>query len=150
MVAPRTAYCVTGGVRTDLDLLAVPSLTPRQTRILAGDAVGIGGAGGGSAAAVASSRAGPPEPSLGGSEHICNAARHTTLRESDAPYQFASREAWRRRRRRLATYARMLEEEEGPGWHERDACPWPSWQARLRAPERHRAEGDSSIIIDHP
>lgn len=97
LVAPRSAYCVVRGERTDIDLHAIPALTPRQTRILA----------------AAASRGAPNAPA--GTPHaarLCGQAGHTTLRESDPPYAFASRQAWRERHARMAAYARMVAEEE--------------------------------------
>ncbi|KAL6778576.1 LCIB1 [Auxenochlorella protothecoides x Auxenochlorella symbiontica] len=132
-VAPSTIDVVTNGYKTHVDLLALPALTPRQIALLAEGPESGGGGGGG---------AGPARP--GRPPSVCNSAGHTTLREIDPPYMYASAAQREDRMARIAAYAQAL----GPGaGGEGDTCSWPGWQSRLRAHEPHRAD-DSSIHID--
>jgi hypothetical protein len=133
-VAPTTVYVVVNGERTRIDLCAMPSLTPRQIRILADKGDGDNGGRGRD------------------NEHtVCNSGGTTTVREIDPPYLYNSREARRRQRERMATYAQLIDEE---GLQPENTCPWPSWQSGMRlaasdAPnDTYDAAGNSAVHFD--
>ena len=110
-VAPKSVYVVVNGEKTYLNLNNMPSLTPRQIRILAGKSEGS-------------------DPrSRGLDDVVCNNAGSSTVREIDPPYLYNSREIRRRQKERAESYADLiLEEQLLPD----TTCPWPSWQTGLR------------------
>lgn len=127
-VAPTSVYAVVSGEKTYLDFSSVPSLSPRQTRLLARARERGEGGGGGEAADV-----------------VCNSGGPGTLLEIDAPYLYNSKEQRRREKERADTYAALLGEED---LHPQTLCRWPAWQSHLRAGEPHREEEDTSVVID--
>ena len=127
-VAPTNVYVVVNGERTYLDVNAMPSLTPRQVRLL-------GGAG-----RSPNGENGDADPDV-----VCNAGgpAGSTVREIDPPYLFTSREGRRRIKERSEIYAALQENERIiPDM----SCAWPSWQSNLRARRQH-AEG-TSVTLD--
>ncbi len=111
-VAPTNVYVVVNGEKTHINLNAMPSLTPRQIRILSGKAEG------GDARA------------RGADDIVCNTAGSSTLREIDPPYLYNSRDIRRRQRERADTYAGLIADD---GLSPDTTCPWPSWQSGLRS-----------------
>jgi hypothetical protein len=134
-VWPTSVYVVINGARTHIDLAAMPSLTPRQTRALAAD--GRGGGGG------AAGRAAADEP-------VCNSTGASTVREVESPVMHTSREGREAARRRAQLYAELTVAE---GLEPERACAWPSWQSGLasrHAAAPHRRDGgDNSAEYDH-
>lgn len=134
-VAPTNVYVVVNGEKTEIDLCSMPSLTPRQIRILADRSdEGDGGRSRGSESA----------------DIVCNSGGSSTLREIDPPYLYSSREIRRRRRERIEAYAQLIEEER---LHPDTTCAWPSWQSGLRsrtrgAQEVQPAVGNSAVHFD--
>ncbi|KAL4436585.1 hypothetical protein ABPG75_003724 [Micractinium tetrahymenae] len=127
-VAPTSVYCVVNGQKAHLDISAMPSLTPRQVRLLA-----RAGARGSSAAQAREE------------EVVCNQGGPGTVREEDPPYLYSSREMKRRQRERADTYAVLLAQE---GLSAQLSCAWPAWQSTLLAGAPHRDEQDTSVVID--
>ncbi|KAL4856957.1 hypothetical protein ACK3TF_002657 [Chlorella vulgaris] len=80
-VAPTSAYVVVNGVKTHIDLTAMPPMTPRQMRLVAGPA------------------------------DVCNQGGQTMLREEEAPYAFDSKDARRSQKARLQRYLSLMKEE---------------------------------------
>lgn len=85
-VAPTSAYVVVNGEKTVLDLKSVPSLTPRQIRLLA------------SAPDAHNPIPGQDE------EAVCNSAGNSTLREIDPPYMYNTKNARRKTKERLSRF----------------------------------------------
>jgi len=130
-VAPQSVYVVVNGEKTHLDLNAVPSLTPRQVRILSGTS--DGGA----------------ARSHDTDDVVCNSAGNSTVREIDPPYLYNSRDVRRRQKERVETYADLISEE---GLSPDTTCPWPSWQSTLRntksIKEDESASKNSAVHFD--
>lgn len=128
-VAPASVYVVVNGAKTQIDLNTMPSLTPRQIRILS---------------AKAESGADGRDR---GPDVICNSGGSSTLREIDPPYLYNSRETRRRQRERAETFAALIHEE---GLTPDTTCPWPSWQSNLRLNESRSMPdaGNSAMHFD--
>ncbi|PSC73738.1 low-CO2 inducible isoform B [Micractinium conductrix] len=118
-VAPTSTYVVVNGVKTHLDLLQVPPLTPRQIRLLHG----------------------------GDHSVVCNTGGATVLHEEDAPYTYDNKDTRRDQRRRLERYVGLLREEGLEGLAA--VPPPATWQQRIvtETPQRC-ARADNSTIID--
>ena len=127
-VAPVSVYVVINGTKTHINLNTMPSLTPRQIRILA------------------ESRGASGSQISGSDEVVCNSTGSSTLREIDPPYLYRSREARRRRREQAEAYAMLIQEE---GLSPDTTCPWPSWQSNLRqSTPGAQDEGNSAVHFD--
>ncbi|KAL4520247.1 hypothetical protein Ndes2526B_g01226 [Nannochloris sp. 'desiccata'] len=130
-VAPQSVYVVVNGEKTHLDLNAMPSLTPRQVRILAGKSEG------------------GDARSRGADDVVCNSAGTSTLREIDPPYLYNSRDIRKRQKERVETYADLITEE---GLSPDTTCPWPSWQSTLRntksVKEDESSRNNSAVHFD--
>eukprot|EP00890_Picochlorum_soloecismus_P005650 jgi/Picsp_1/6086/NSC_03440-R1_low-co2 inducible protein len=126
-VAPVSVYVVVNGTKEHIDLNTMPSLTPRQIRILAESRDSSG-----SQAAVAEDVA-------------CNSTGFSTLREIDPPYLYRSRRERRQKKEQAETYASLIQEE---GLSPDTACPWPSWQTSLRQDAPAEEEGNSAFHFD--
>lgn len=128
-IAPAQAYVVVNGFKTQIDLNTMPSLTPRQIRILADT--------------------GNMDASQAGSKDdlVCNSTGSSTLREIDPPYLYRSKRENRRRREQAETYSQLIQSE---GLSPEIACQWPSWQTSLRkqSPETEEEKGNSAIHFD--
>jgi hypothetical protein len=126
-VAPTTVYSVVGGTKTYLDLFSIPSLTPRQIRLLS------------------SVPGGPPE-GPGADDEVCGMAGDTTtLRGVEDPDSYSGADSRRMRRARAAKFAALLDE----GAVEVDNLgQWPGWQSRLVIPQGGRGDGDNSTVLD--
>jgi hypothetical protein len=72
-VAPTSAYVVVNGVKTHIDLAAMPPLTPRQICLLHG----------------------------GDQTVVCNTGGQSTLRAEDPPYAYDSKDARKAQKKRL-------------------------------------------------
>jgi hypothetical protein len=106
----------------------MPSLTPRQIRILA-DSRNVDGGQSGNKDDLA-----------------CNSTGSSTLREIDPPYLYRSKRERRRKREQAETYSELIQTE---GLSPDTTCTWPSWQTSLRkqAPTTED-EGNSAIHFD--
>jgi hypothetical protein len=127
-VAPAQVYVVVNGFKTYIDLNTMPSLTPRQIRILA-DSRNVDGGQSGNKDDLA-----------------CNSTGSSTLREIDPPYLYRSKRERRRKREQAETYSELIQTE---GLSPDTTCTWPSWQTSLRkqAPTTED-EGNSAIHFD--
>lgn len=112
-IAPATTYVVVNGTKTNIDLNTMPSLTPRQIRILADAARNAGGGG----------------LSASQNELVCNSTGSSTLREIDPPYNYSSKEIRARKREMAGIYTDLIQSE---GLQPEVSCPWPAWQSNLR------------------
>jgi len=72
-VAPTSAYVVVNGVKTHVDLAAMPPLTPRQIRLLHG----------------------------GDQSVVCNTGGQSTLRAEDPPFAYDNKETRKVQKQRL-------------------------------------------------
>jgi len=82
-VAPTSAYVVVNGVKTHIDLAAMPPLTPRQIKMLHGGDLSV----------------------------ICNQGGQSTLRAEDPPYAYDSKDARKAQRKRLERYISLIKDE---------------------------------------
>lgn len=129
-IAPVSVYAVVNGHKTNIDLNTMPSLTPRQIRILA------------------DSRGGADGGQMGGKDDLaCNSTGSSTLREIEPPYLYSSKRDRRRKREQAEKYAELIREE---GLSPDTACTWPSWQSNLKkkASSSPEDEGNSAIHFD--
>ncbi|EFN59671.1 hypothetical protein CHLNCDRAFT_33527 [Chlorella variabilis] len=120
-VAPTSVYVVVGGEKTHLDLSAMPPVTPRQMRAIAGPA------------------------------DVINQGGQTLLREEAAPYAFDSKDARRRKRERLLRYISLMREEGLEAEAELLEASMQSrlgLQAKIARGQPGRIEGDTSVVID--
>jgi len=122
-IAPATAYVVVNGTKTSIDLNTMPSLTPRQIRILADAARNPGG------------------QSAGQNELVCNSTGSSTLREIDPPYNYSSKEIRARKREMAGIYTDLIQSE---GLQPEVSCQWPAWQSNLRVDQGDAAERNSA------
>jgi hypothetical protein len=128
-VAPVSVYVVVNGEKTHINLNTMPSLTPRQVRLLSSGARGDGAGG---------------ARGQGEDDVVCNSGGTSTVREIDPPYLYNSRELRARQKRRAQTYAQLIAEE---GLQPENTCPWPAWQSTLRAEPPAGAAGDDNSAI---
>ncbi|PSC69999.1 low-CO2 inducible [Micractinium conductrix] len=82
-VFPTSAYVVVDGVKTHVDLAAMPPLTPRQIRLVHGGDQGV----------------------------VCNTGGQSTLRAEDPPYAYDSKDARKVQRTRLQNYISLIKDE---------------------------------------
>jgi len=134
-IAPATAYVVVNGCKTSIDLNAMPSLTPRQIRILADSARVMGGG-----------------QSASQNELVCNSTGSSTLREIDPPYNYSSKEIRARKREMAGIYTELIQSE---GLRPEVSCQWPGWQSNLRVDEeedvaRNSAEAEHTSFMTPP
>lgn len=130
-VAANNVYVVVNGEKTYLDLNSMPSLTPRQVRLLSGRRSTGDGMGDSHDADV-----------------VCNAGgpAGSVVREIDPPFLFTSRESRRRIKERGQIYTQLFDKEEIVA--ERH-CAWPSWQSNLRARQKQKCESDNSATFEN-
>jgi len=130
-IAPSTVYTVVAGERTDLDLMSIPPLTPRQLKVLAAHEASDGAAG-----EVGGGHDGSHRRRLaagGGS------SSPTTVVEESKSHSVS-------RRRDTARFSRLLQENET--LEVETAAAWPGWQTKVRARAPARGAGDSSCTLD--
>ena len=157
-VAPTSAYVVVDGVKTHLDLTAMPvrstgcqcvpvSLFPAGSVVVESDLKLA------NCFQLFSALYTPLQPMtprqmrlVAGPADVCNQGGQTMLREEEAPYAFDSKDARRSQKARLQRYLSLMKEEglDGTG-----ATSVPSWQSKIvkGTPERC-ATADNSTIID--
>ncbi|PSC70098.1 low-CO2 inducible [Micractinium conductrix] len=82
-VFPTSAYVVVDGVKTHVDLAAMPPLTPRQIRLVHGGDQGV----------------------------VCNTGGQSTLRAEDPPYAYDSKDARKVQRTSLQNYISLIKDE---------------------------------------
>jgi hypothetical protein len=122
-IAPSTVYTVVAGERTDLDLMSIPPLTPRQLKVLAANEASDG----------ASDGADGHDLAAGG-----GSSSPTTVVEESKSHSVS-------RRRETSRFARLLQENET--LEVETAAAWPGWQTKVRA-RPMRGAGDSSCTLD--
>nr|AXF41559.1 LCI520 protein [Chlorella sp. ArM0029B] len=82
-VAPTSAYVVVDGVKTHIELAAMPPLTPRQINLLHGGDLTV----------------------------VCNQGGQSTLRAEDPLHAYDSKDARRMQKKRLQSYIGLIKEE---------------------------------------
>ncbi|GAB4813693.1 hypothetical protein N2152v2_000739 [Parachlorella kessleri] len=115
-VAPVNVYAVVDGKRYDIDLSRLPGLTPRQIRLLA-----------------SAPDAHQPSPSAA-AEAVCNSGGASTLREIDPPYMYSSKEARRRAKSRMESFARLASAAPAAPAQQPVAPPKPAQAAQPSTP----------------
>ena len=102
----------------------MPSLTPRQIRILADSARNMDGG-----------------QSTSQNELVCNSTGSSTLREIDPPYNYRSKEIRARKREMAGIYTELIQRE---GLQPEVSCQWPGWQSNLRVDEEEDGARNSA------